>query len=130
LIALAKALNYSTLQHRAVINFGLSQQRNLTMAVERDIARIFEFDRSNMLLQLRSLRREIEVGAEEMEMVAAERVFREPLSRALANEAGKLQVTARELTILKRLVERAHMPKDPLQATPRSAQRDRRKSRS
>jgi deoxyribose-phosphate aldolase len=100
------------------------------MVIERDIARIFEFDRSSMLLQLRSLRREIEAGAEEMEMVAAERVFREPLSRALVNEAGKLQVTAKELTVLKRLVERAHMPKDPLQPTPSSASRERRKTRS
>jgi hypothetical protein len=100
------------------------------MAVYRDIARIFEFDRSNMLLQLRCLQREIEVGAEEMEMVAAERVFREPLSRALMNEEGKLQVTAKQLTVLKRLVERAHMPKDPLQPGPRSTPRDRRKTRS
>ena len=99
------------------------------MAVERDIARIFEFDRANMLLQLRSLRRDIEVGAEEMEMVAAERVFRKPLSRALISEAGKLHVTAKELTILKRLVERAHIPKDFIQLAPRSVPRDRRKTR-
>lgn len=99
------------------------------MAVERNIARIFEFDRSSMLLQLRSLRREIEVGAEEMEMVAAERVFREPLSRALVNEAGKLHVTAKELSILRRLVERAHMPKDPGQPIPSSVPRARRKTR-
>lgn len=82
------------------------------MSIGRDAAQIFEIDRSNMVIQLRSLRREIEAGAEEMEMVAAERVFREALCRALVKEAGKLHVTARELTSLKRLVERAHMPKD------------------
>jgi hypothetical protein len=100
------------------------------MAIGRDPAQIFEFDRSNMLLQLRSLRHEIEVGAVEMEMVAIERVFREPLSRALAKEAGKLHVTARELTILKRLVQRAHLPKDPGQPPPRPAPPDGPKARS
>jgi len=100
------------------------------MNIGRDAAQIFEFDRSSMILQLRSLRREIEAGAEEMEMVAAERVFRESLSRALAKEAGKLHVTARELTVLKRLVRRAHMRKDPGQLPPRSVPREARKARS
>jgi hypothetical protein len=91
---------------------------------------IFEIDRSNMILQLQSLRREIEVGAEEMEMVAAERVFRESLSRALVKEAGKLHAIARELSMLKRLVERAHMPKTPGPPTLRLVPRRRRKTRS
>jgi hypothetical protein len=91
---------------------------------------IFEIDRSAMVRQLRSIRREIEVAAVEMEMVAAERVFRESLSRALVKLAGKLAVTARELTILERLVERSHIPKDPAQPAPKSVPRRRRKMRS
>ena len=83
------------------------------MAIARDLVEFFELDRFNMVLQLRSLRRKIDEGAEEMEMVAAERVFRERLSRVLVREAEKLHVTARELTSLGRLVERACAPKTP-----------------
>jgi hypothetical protein len=96
-----------------------------TFDLRLDKKGIFQIDRSAMARQLRNLRREIEVAAVEMEMVAAEKVFRESLSRALVKEAGKLRVTSRELTILQRLVERAHMPKDPEQPAPGSVPRQR-----
>ena len=60
-----------------------------------DRAQIFQIDRSNMVLQLRTLRRAIDEAAQEMKMVAAERVFGNSLSRALAREARKLHLIAR-----------------------------------
>jgi hypothetical protein len=74
-----------------------------------DHAQIFEIDRFGVVLQLRSLRRAINEGAEEMEMVAAERVFNGPISRELDREARKLHSTTRDLNRLLGLVERAQV---------------------
>jgi hypothetical protein len=78
-----------------------------------DQREIFEIDRSNLILQLRSLRRAIDEGAEEMEMVAIERVFSKSLSGVLARGGQKLRLAARDLNRVLRLIERAHVPKAP-----------------
>jgi deoxyribose-phosphate aldolase len=62
-------------------------------------------------LQLRNLRRAVDEGAMEMDMVAAERVFGKSLSDALISNARKLHSIATDLDILLRLVARAHLPK-------------------
>jgi hypothetical protein len=71
----------------------------------------FEIDRSTVARELQSLESTIEEGAKQIEMVAAERVFDQSLSRALAKRARKLHLVARDLNRLLRLVERARMPK-------------------
>lgn len=88
--------------------------------LERDTVEIFEIDRSAMVLQLRTLRNAIDEGAEEMEMVAAESVFRKSLSRTLTRSARKLHLVARDLNRLLRLVELAHVDKPPTRPEPKS----------
>jgi hypothetical protein len=78
-----------------------------------DQREIFEIDRSNMVLQLRSLRRAIEEGAEEMEMVAVERVFSKSLSAALIRNGQKLRLIAKDVNRVLHLIERAHAPNAP-----------------
>jgi hypothetical protein len=73
----------------------------------------FEIDRSTVTLQLRNLRRAVDEGAMEMDMVAAERVFGKPVSLALVRSARKLHLIATDLDSLLRLVARAHLPKTP-----------------
>lgn len=75
-----------------------------------DTLKYFEIDRSTMLAQLQNLRRTIDEGAEEMEMVAAERVFDKSLSRLLESRARRLHRTAKDLNSLLRSVARAHIP--------------------
>jgi hypothetical protein len=70
----------------------------------------FETDRSIVARELRSLQRATEEGAKQIDMVAAERVFDEPLSRALIRRARGLHLIARDLTSLLRLVAQAHIP--------------------
>ena len=72
---------------------------------------IFQIDRSNLVLQVRTLRRAINESAEEMEMVAAERVFVTSVCRALKRTARKLYLVAEGLDGLLRMLERAHVPK-------------------
>jgi hypothetical protein len=84
---------------------------------------IFELDRSNIILQLHSLRRAIDQGAEEMEMVAIERVFGKSLSRTLTRGGRKLRVAARDLNRILRLVEAAQVPKTPPKSKPRPSHR-------
>lgn len=96
----------------------------------QDAAMIFEIDRSNMVVHLRGLQRDIDQGAEELEMVGAERVFGESLSRALVEVAGKLRATARTLTGLLRSVERAPIPKGTGVADRKSPRRSSRKTRN
>ncbi|MGA7872652.1 MAG: hypothetical protein WCA22_17325 [Candidatus Binatus sp.] len=72
---------------------------------------IFEIDRSNLVLQLRSVRQAIIEGAEEMEMVAIERVFVKSVSQALTRTSRKLYVVGEELNGLLYLIERAQVPK-------------------
>jgi hypothetical protein len=78
-----------------------------------DDADIFEIDRSNLALQLRAIRRAIHESAEEMELVALEGVFVEPVSRALTRTARKLYRLSEDLNGLYRMIEEAHPPKAP-----------------
>jgi hypothetical protein len=71
---------------------------------------IFEIDRSNLVRQLRTIRRAINESAEEMEMVAIEQVFVKRVSQALIRTARKLYRGAEDLNGLQRLIERAHVP--------------------
>ncbi len=71
---------------------------------------IFEIDRSNLVRQLRTIRRAINESAEEMEMVAIEQVFVKRVSQALIRTARKLYRVAEDLNGLQRLIERAHLP--------------------
>ena len=87
---------------------------------------IFEIDRSNMVAQLRIIRRAINDSAEEMEMVAIERVFAKSVSQALTRTARKLYQLAEDLSGLHRIIERATLPKEP----ERSHQGPRRKGRN
>jgi hypothetical protein len=89
-----------------------------------DHTQIFQIDRCNMVLQLRSLRRAIDQGAEEMEMVAAEKVFVRSVSRAITRRARRLRLVAKNLNRLLRLVERAQVPQ------PKPPPRNRRKTRN
>ena len=66
----------------------------LSSLLEGDDAGIFEIDRSNLVLQLRTLRRTINEGAEELDMVAIESVFVKSVSRALTRAANKLYLAA------------------------------------
>ena len=83
----------------------------LSSLLEGDDAGIFEIDRSNLVLQLRTLRRTINEGAEELDMVAIESVFVKSVSGALTRAANKLYLAAEDLGGLVRLVERAIVPK-------------------
>jgi hypothetical protein len=76
-----------------------------------DAAEIFDIDRSDVVIQLRTLRRAIEEGALDMEMVAAERVFGKSLSRTLVRRARRLHLIAKDMNGLLHLVERAHVEK-------------------
>jgi len=90
---------------------------------------VFEIDRSNMVFQLRSLSRAVDEGAEEMKMVAAEKVFDNSLSRALDREALKLRSITRDLDRLLGLVERAQVAGATRRSSPRRKQPHRGNSR-
>src|ERR1700685_2994402 len=81
--------------------------------LEADDTEIFEIDRSNLVLQLHSIRRAINESAEEMEMVAVERVFVKFVSQALARTARKLYRVSEDLSALHRMVEQARPPTAP-----------------
>jgi hypothetical protein len=91
-----------------------------------DNGQIFQIDRSRMVLLLRNLRRGIDEGAKEMEMVAIESVFAKAVSQALTRTARKLHRVSEGLNELLRLVERAHLPKAPLRPTPKAKAGNRR----
>ena len=91
---------------------------------------IFEIDRSNVILQLRSLRHAIDEGAEEMEMVAIERVFSKSLSGALTRGGQKLRLAARDLNHVLRLVEGAHVARMPRRSDRKTKPGNRRKARN
>jgi hypothetical protein len=95
-----------------------------------DPREIFEIDRSNVVLQLRTLRHAIDEGAQEMEMVAAERVFAKSLSRTLMRRSRKLRVVEKDLNSLLRLVERSHVEKPPARSAPKSERSSPRSARS
>jgi hypothetical protein len=90
---------------------------------------IFEIDRSNLVLQLRTIRRAINEGAEEMEMVAIEQVFVKRVSQALIRNARKLYRVAEDLNGLQRLIERAHVPGAFNGSNPKPKPRNRPKAR-
>jgi hypothetical protein len=91
----------------------LKTANQLLSLLEGDDISIFEIDRSNLVLHLRTLRRAINEGAEEIDMVAIESVFAKSISRALIRAARKLYLAAEDLAGLLRLVERASVPKKP-----------------
>jgi hypothetical protein len=100
----------------------------LLSLLEGDDAGIFEIDRSNLVLQLLTLRRTINEGAEELDMVAIESVFVKAVSRALARAANKLYLAAEDVGALLRLVERANVPKAAARPDPSRKPRNRRKA--
>jgi hypothetical protein len=59
--------------------------------------RWFELDRTLVVDQLLALRTTLTNGATQMDMVAAERMFEEPLTKAILCEAKALQQLARKL---------------------------------
>ena len=89
-------------------------QKTVNQLLKGDHARIFEIDRSNLVLQLRSIRRAINETAEEMEMVAIERVFVKPVSQTLTRTARKLYRLAEDLYGLNRMIEQARAPAAPV----------------
>jgi hypothetical protein len=100
----------------------------LLSLLEGDDAGIFEIDRSNLILQLHTLRRTINEGAEEIDMVAIESVFVKSVSRALTRAANKLYLAAEDVGGLVRLVERAIVPKAAARPEPNGKSRNRRKA--
>jgi hypothetical protein len=67
----------------------------------------FEFDRYLVVRGLEDLTTAIERGAIDLELVVAERVFGDPLSMQLLEEARRLRSTARELKKLRTNVSQA-----------------------
>jgi hypothetical protein len=100
-----------------------------TFDLQLDQHEIFEIDRSNLVLQLRTIRRAINESAEEMEMVAIERVFVTPVSRALTRTSRKLYRIAEELSDLHRLIERTRLPSALNGSDPKPKPRNRPKAR-
>ena len=100
-----------------------------TFGSQLDQHDIFEIDRSNLILQLRTILRAINESAEEIEMVAIERVFVKSVSQALTRTARKMYQLAKDLTVLLRIVERANLPKEPERSSPESRPRPRPKRR-
>jgi hypothetical protein len=100
----------------------------LLSLLEGDDTEIFEIDRSNLALQLRTLRRIINEGAEEIDMVAIESVFVKAVSRALTRAARKLYLAAEDLDGLLGLVERANVPNSTGRPEPNQKSRNRRKT--
>jgi hypothetical protein len=98
-------------------------QKTVGQLLKGDHARIFEIDRSNLVLQLRTIRRAINETAEEMEMVAIERVFVRPVSQTLTRTARKLYRLAEDLYGLNRMIEQARAPAAPVR--PKRKQRPR-----
>jgi hypothetical protein len=87
-------------------------RKNKNERAGKDAASIsieFEFDRATVTGELQSLRRAVEEGANQLEMVAAEKVFGKSLSRALIRRARKLHLVARDLANLLRLIARARI---------------------
>ena len=95
--------------------------------LEGDDTEIFEIDRSNLVLQLRTIRRAINESAEEMEMVAIERVFVKSVSQAIARAARKMHRVSADLSALHRMVEQARPPNAPARSSRKPPQRNRRK---
>jgi hypothetical protein len=91
---------------------------------------LFEIDRSNLVLQLRALRGAINDCAEELKMVAIERVFVKSLSRVLTSTARKLQFLSEDFESLLRQVERAVGPRATARERRKPGPRNRRNKRT
>jgi hypothetical protein len=100
----------------------------LTSLLDGDDSRIFEIDRSDLVLQLGTLQRAIDEGATEIEMVAVEGVFVEPVSQALIRAARKLSRVSEDLRVLHRMVEQARPPIAPRRPPRKPMPRNRRKT--
>ena len=102
---------------------GVRQSTVLPRILDPDLDRsdVFEIDRSNLVLQLRILLRAMNEGAEEIDMVAIEKVFVESVSRALTRAARRLHLAAEDLHGLLRFVQQAHVPKASHDPTPSHA---------
>jgi len=98
--------------------------------LEGDDTEIFEIDRSNLVLELRTIRRAINESAEEMEMVAIEKVFVKSVCQALARTARKLYRVSEDLSALHRMVEEARPPTAPGRPPRKPPPRNRRKTPS
>lgn len=95
--------------------------------LDGDDTEIFEIDRSNLVLQLRTLHRAINESAEEMAMVADEAVFAKSVSQALTRTARKLSRAAEDLNALHRMLQQARPPTVPARLTRKPAPRNRRR---
>jgi hypothetical protein len=100
-----------------------------TLDLQLNQHEIFEIDRCNLVLQLRTIRRAINESAEEMEMVSIERVFVKAVSQALTRTARKLYHVAEDLSDLQRLIERARPPGAFHESDPKPKPRNRPKAR-
>ena len=101
-----------------------------TFDLQFDQHDIFEIDRSNLVLQLRIISRSMKESAEELEMVAIERVFVDSVSRALIRTARILYRDSEDLSGLLQMVERTHLPKEPERSNLKPRQRSRRKGQN
>jgi hypothetical protein len=101
-----------------------------TFDLRMDKRDIFEIDRSHVVAQLRIIRRAMNEGAEEMEMVAIEKVFVNSVSQALTRTARKLYLLAEDLNGIHRMIERASLPKESERSTLEPRERPRRKGRN
>ena len=100
----------------------------LMSLLDGDDSRIFEIDRSDLVLQLGTLQRAIDEGATEIEMVAVEGVFVEPVSQALIRAARKLSRVSEDLRVIHRMVEQARPPIAPRRPLRKPMPRNRRKT--
>jgi hypothetical protein len=97
--------------------------------LEGDDTEIFEIDRSNLVFQLRTLRRAINESAEEMEMIADEAVFAKSVSQALTRTARKMYRACEDLNALHRMLQQARPPAAPGRPPREPTPRNRRKTR-
>ena len=74
------------------------------IAPEEDLSELergrFELDRGVVIYELTALRQTIANGARQMEAIAMERMFEQPLSEAILHESKAMRQLARRLKIL------------------------------
>jgi len=70
---------------------------DLTEASQEFERKWFELDRGVVIGQVSALRRSITNGAKQLDMIAAEKIFDQPLSEMILRKAIALQKLAREL---------------------------------
>jgi hypothetical protein len=89
---------------RAKAHTGLSNPPYISPAFER---RSFEFDRRAVLRQIDIMQGSIDQIVKELEMIAAERVFKKSLSDGLLDTSRALKTIGKELKARRRLLARA-----------------------